>query len=372
MRLLTALSLFAALCQFTVQPFSSQAASRRPEIRITRPSSGDDWTINSSQQVVWELPGGDVEEVKIELSRDCGASWTTLTVLDSINPGSWMWSPVTPPSSCACKIRLTATGPGGTDEDVSRGCFHLTDELPLFEPDRVIEFSGILWGVRGDAHQTPEEPGANYWSDSSENIWVEKHGDYEELHLKITNRRGRWYCCEVYTLEPTEYGVHRFYLSGRLDELDPLVVAGFFLYKDDCNEMDIEFSRWGYGVGSDNLLYAVQPSAIAGNTSSSLMQLEGLNTTHYLDWQPGKARFLSSHGHYRKPPNTCFCIPNPLESFCLSFTDLCGWEYTGEDVPCVEKNLRIHMNLWLLDQEGDNAPLNGEEVEIVVLAVERP
>jgi hypothetical protein len=250
--------------------------------------------------------------------------------------------------------------------------FHIVPEDMAHESDRVFEFAGRGWGVRAASGTATEEPGANYWGDDLENVWIETVDGHEELHLRIVNRANRWYCCEVFTLEPTVHGSHTFYLVGRVDELDPLVVAGLFLYKNDCDEIDIEFSRWGLGPYSDNLQYAIQPAGAEGNLHRSLMDLSGDYTTHCIDWQPDLVRFRSIHGHFPEPPNTCYCIPNPVPGFCLSDTERCGWEYVGEDIPAEEKGLRVHINLWLLDAEGDNAPLNGRETEIVIWAVELP
>jgi len=312
------------------------------------------------------------EDVSIELSRDRGVSWERLASFRPANSSEWTWREVTPPFSCECRIRVTASGVGWRREGLTEGDFHVVPEDMAHEADRTFEFGGRRWGVRAESAGFTQDPGNNHWGDGYDNVWLETVDGSEELHLKIVNRDGRWYCSEVFVLEPTGYGPYRFYLVTCVDALDPLVVAGLFLYRNDCNEVDIEFSTWGRGPSSDNLQYAVQPAEVYGNVQSSSMELSGAYTTHCIDWQPAAVRFNSIHGHFTEPPNTCYCIPNPVSGFCLPDVDRCGWEYRGADVPPLERGLRVHMNLWLLDTDGENAPLDGREVEIAIRAVEIP
>jgi hypothetical protein len=343
-----------------------------PQLSITAPLFGDDWEIGSSQSVTWSTNGIDLREAEVELSRDGGVTWQPITGQGRLGMGRWTWSRVTPPFSCECRIRVNATGSEVDSFRLTSGEFHIVPRDMAHEARRTFEFAGQTWGVRAASGNATEDPGGNYWADDYENAWVEDGDGQEELHLKITNEGDRWHCAEVFTLEPTGYGTHRFYLVSRVDLLDPFVVAALFLYKNDCNEVDIEFSTWGLGSGSDNLQYAVQPGKPEGNINSTFMELTGSYTTHCIDWQPDAIRFMSIHGHLPEPPNTCYCIPNPANGFCLSDTDQCGWIYRGPDIPAGEKGLRVHINLWLLDAEGDNAPLNGREAEIVIRHVELP
>jgi len=121
---------------------------------------------------------------------------------------------------------------------------------------RIIEFAGQQWYVKSGCARGPGGPGGNCWSDSEESVWVDESG---QLHLKIREVGGTWYCAEVYTTEYTQYGMHRFYTIGRLDLLNENVVAAPFLYANDTTEIDIEFTRWGVPELSYNAQYVVQP-----------------------------------------------------------------------------------------------------------------
>jgi hypothetical protein len=348
------------------------ADSVTPSLQILSPAPEDDWEIGAPQTIDWILKGAQAEGYKIELSRDGGAGWETLGDYRAPNATEWIWEEVTSPPSCECRLRITAVGSDCSLRAVSEGDFHIVPEDRAHESDRIFEFGGRTWGVRAASGAETEEPGSNHWGDDYDNVWIEVADGREELHLKIVKKGDIWFCTEVFTLEPTVHGPHRFYVAARVDELDPLVVAAVFLYRNDCSEIDIEFSRWGLGPSSDNFQYVVQPAEAMGNAHSSFMELSGEYTTHCIDWGENLVRFESIHGHFPRPPNTCYCIPNPFPGFCLPNTEECGWEYRGEDIPRLKKDLRVHINLWLLDTEGENAPLDGEEAEMIIRAVELP
>ena len=206
-----------------------------------------------------------------------------------------------------------------------------------------INFSDIRWDVRPGS-ESPQGPGSNYWSNSTENIWKDGDG---QLHLKITYRNGTWYCPEIYTQESFGYGKYYFFVSSRVDELDKNVVGGLFTYLDDNNEIDIEFSKWGQST-ADNSQYVVQPYYHAGNTHRFNTQLNGDYSTHCIDWHQNHINFFSLHGHYYTPPDSGYIIDE--------------WEYTGVGIPTTSTE-KVHLNLWLVD---GNPPSDGQSAEMIV------
>jgi len=213
---------------------------------------------------------------------------------------------------------------------------------------RTITFAGCEWIV-GSGYGGP---GPNYWSDSEESVWLDNNG---WLHLKIRYENGIWYCAGVNTVQPTRYGMHRFYIIGRIDLLDRNVVFAPFLYANDTTEIDIEFSRWSNEWSWFNSQYVVQPWYHSGNVERFWMSLNGTYTTHYINWQPDSIRFKSIHGHYEEPPNWWYLIHS--------------WLYTGDDIPYESESLYVCINLWLC---GGNPPSDGQEVEVIVKDVELP
>ena len=57
---------------------------------------------------------------------------------------------------------------------------------------RWISFSGYDWWVKTSFGLVG--PGPNYFSDSTNNVWLDAQG---RLHLRITNRSNQWQCAEV-------------------------------------------------------------------------------------------------------------------------------------------------------------------------------
>lgn len=215
---------------------------------------------------------------------------------------------------------------------------------------RFITFSGYEWEVKSSGF--PVGPGPNYFSGNEEDVWVDEN---DQLHMRIAQRDGHWYCTEVFTTEPLGYGIYTFTLASRVDELDKNVILGLFTWDDAAPEhnyceIDIEFSRWGEEAG-DNSQFVVQPWGHTGNRHRFNMNLRGDYSTHSFDWGLDNIQFSSFHG--RESP------PDPGD-------EVESWLYTGVDIPPEgEGNARI--NLWLLD---GNPPSDGETVEIVIEAFE--
>jgi len=218
--------------------------------------------------------------------------------------------------------------------------------------DRIISFSGYEWLVKS-SHNTFTErmaPGDNYFSNSKENVWVDKNG---WLHLKITKKNGKWYCAEVTLTKPLGYKRYIFQLNSRVDLFHPNVVGGLFTYldgTDNAEEIDIELSRWGDSRKA-NILYAVQPSDSIGNAKSFRLEMNGDASTHQFDWKSGNVVFKSFHGHYSTTPTDSKLIVNE-------------WNYSGKYVP-VDANGKVHINLWLFQSKKID-PNDHLETELVV------
>jgi hypothetical protein len=204
------------------------------------------------------------------------------------------------------------------------------------DEQRRIEFAGRTWIVKSTGG-VPFGPGPNSWSDASDNVWVDALG---QLHLRITQRDGRWQCAEVFTQSYVGYGSYRFEVEGAIDALPPEVVFAGFFYSDQGDEADIEFSRWGDPQRASNAQFVVQPDAV----HPLEMQLTKPTSTHEIRWQPGRIDFTSWDGE-------CRVAPAPAAS----------WSYTG-DVPSPDLE-RMRFNLWLFQGAAPQ-----REVEVVVRA----
>ncbi len=183
-------------------------------------------------------------------------------------------------------------------------------------------FSGYKWNIKES--NTPMGPRDNYFSKDCISVKP------DELKLQIKKINGIVYCGEVVSEKSFGYGTYYFYLSSRIDLISPDLVLALFTYKDDNNEIDIEFSKWENPT-NQNSQYVLQPSDVVGHLYRFDSKLNGDNTTHIIRWMPGEIQFTSLHGHYVTPPNSGFIINT--------------WQYKKSDVP-VPSTEKVRINLW--------------------------
>ncbi|HUW92415.1 MAG TPA: hypothetical protein VMV74_04565 [Bacteroidales bacterium] len=215
------------------------------------------------------------------------------------------------------------------------------------EQQRSISFSGFEWITEGTGFSRIS-PGGNYFSCSEDNVWVDVHGN---LHLKITNRNGIWYCAKVTMKESFAYNKYVFHVSSRVDKLDRNVVGGLFTYLDDSNEIDIEFAKWGI-EGNINSQFAVQPAYHNGNIYRYSLDLKRKHSTHIIDWKKDTIYFACYRGYHSTRPDASKIISE--------------WCYTGNHIP-VDGAEKIMINLWLFN---GLPPSDNKEVEMIIKAVE--
>ncbi|HSG26960.1 MAG TPA: hypothetical protein VLA34_00670, partial [Candidatus Krumholzibacterium sp.] len=166
-----------------------------------------------------------------------------------------------------------------------------------FPGGNTLDFSGRTWRVKGPGYYGP---GPNNFCDNSSCTWVDGEG---RLHVTVKNFGGTWYSTEVVLEEALGYGDYLFTTVGRLDQLDPSVVLGIFLWQygpcwdysylwwNPYNEMDIEFSRWG-DPGNWLGQFVAQPYDWGGNIDRFDASFsDGELTTHAFRWGPDAVEF---------------------------------------------------------------------------------
>lgn len=246
-------------------------------------------------------------------------------------------------------------------------------EPPPPSSERTINWSGFNWIVKNSTQGTIG-PGPNYFSNSTENVWIDNAG---ELHLRITKRSGKFYCAEVSTKDSVGYGVYTFYVSSRVDNLDKNVVVGLFTWNNkNCttnanSEIDIEFSRWGDQNNSNVLQYAIQPTN--GDVERDRyrrfpMQLNGDYSIHFFNWTPNTVSWSSHHGHTNPPPQSNFIASwyfNKNENIAKKKLIECVSDPII--IPAPETDTKIDLNLWLINP---NDPSYDQEVEVIIHRVD--
>ncbi|MCI0602768.1 hypothetical protein L0156_07115 [bacterium] len=208
---------------------------------------------------------------------------------------------------------------------------------------RQIVFSGYVWSVKTSHGRVG--PGPNYFSDSTQSVWVDSFG---KLHMKIRKNKGKWHCSEVILNQNLGYGTYRFYLDSAVDNLDRNVVLGLFTWSDNPAqnhiELDIEMSRWG-NANNQNAQYVVQPYDVPQNIHRFEWPAGSPLSMHSFRWQNGSVFCQSVKGHSLPP------APSDIVQ---------EWTFTSGIPTPGDENARI--NLWLFRGRG---PSNGSEVEVV-------
>jgi hypothetical protein len=210
---------------------------------------------------------------------------------------------------------------------------------------RTLQYSGYDWIVKSSDRRVG--PGPNYFSDSSDNVTVDAQG---RLHLRITQRDGRWYCAEVISVQSFGYGTYRFYLDTTMDSLDPQLVLGMFTWNDDPayyhREIDIEISRWGR-ADNKNAQFVIQPYTRSQNIVRFQIPAGSQSSVHLFTWKPDNVLCQSLKGQQVTPPEPSFVIQQ--HTFTQNIPHAGG------------ENARI--NLWLL---AGHPPADGKETEIII------
>jgi hypothetical protein len=86
---------------------------RESYVNVTAPQAGEDWPIGSTRHIQW-TSSGTSGFVMIEISRDGGATWSSIES-STADDGDYVWT-VTGPASSNCVIRVSDTdgSPSGT------------------------------------------------------------------------------------------------------------------------------------------------------------------------------------------------------------------------------------------------------------------
>ena len=107
------------------------------KIVVLSPNGGNVWPVGSTQNIQWSSTG-ITGNVKIELSRNNGATWSLLAT--TLNDGAHSWN-VTAPVTNTAKIRITSVN-FPTVSDTSNAAFKITGRIVVAQPN-----GGNLWKV---------------------------------------------------------------------------------------------------------------------------------------------------------------------------------------------------------------------------------
>jgi len=110
---------------------SSEFTLSAPPITVISPNGGEEWAVGSSKTITWSSVGV-TGFVKIQLSRDGGATWKTI-IYGTPNDGSQAWT-VTGPASTQARIKvLSILTP--TVFDISDENFTIVQSITVISPN---------------------------------------------------------------------------------------------------------------------------------------------------------------------------------------------------------------------------------------------
>lgn len=209
-----------------------------------------------------------------------------------------------------------------------------------------LEFSGYQWDIKNSTKRVG--PGNNFFSSSTENVWIDNQG---HLNLKISKQNNQWNCAEIISKQHFGYGYYEFFVTSKLDELDKNVVLGLFTYdknrKPHYNEIDIEFSKWAT-ENNTNAQYVIHHNQSKFKSLQFLSKKNLKKSTQIFLRSRDSIYFASYEDHYTNALYT----RKPYQS----------WSYKNDFMPN-PANEKVHINLWLFRA----IPLTEKKEELITI-----
>ena len=175
-------------------------------------------------------------------------------------------------------LALAATGCGSGDTPTEPGApapEHVGSTSEALTSPFV--WSGQTWTIKSG---NGLGPGPNNWA--AGNVSIDGSGS---LNLAINKSLGKWYCAEVYLASGLGYGTYEFFVKTNTTTLDKSNVMAGFLYQDDNNEYDVEWSRWGNASNPYNGDFADQGSPFPGPPFAQLQWHQVIGNGNWQKWR---------------------------------------------------------------------------------------
>ncbi len=199
-------------------------------------------------------------------------------------------------------------------------------------------------------------PRLNVFSDDEDAVFQSKDG----IHLQLIEKNNQILAAEIISIDAKGLGRYEFVLEGGVDRIPAEVIVSPFLYADDENEVDIEFSSWDEEDNANespwlregNYQFVVQPYYKRGNSN---------RPTEKLDLNRGE-----------KGGMTRYRIDNFTDKVRIEIYDmgdsnhkpLATWEYPRGIAKGDE--MRFRLNVYLRDEEAVQREGLSEPISIIL------
>ncbi len=234
------------------------------------------------------------------------------------------------------------------------GCKHQDgDEFSHFKTR--YELNNYTFAVK-DSEGERVGPRLNVFSDDEDVVFQSKDG----IHLQLVEKNNQILAAEIISIDAKGLGRYEFVLEGDIDQIPAEVIVSPFLYADDENEVDIEFSSWNEEDNADespwlkegNYQFVVQPYYKRGNSN---------RPTEKLDLNRGE-----------KGGMTRYRIDNFADKVRIEIYDmgnsnhkpLATWEYPHGVAKGDE--MRFRLNIYLRDEEAIQSKGLSEPISIIL------
>lgn len=211
---------------------------------------------------------------------------------------------------------------------------------------RFVNFSGYDWWVKSPAGLAG--PGPNYFSDATNNVWVDTNG---WLHLRVTHRTNAWQCAEIVSARTFGQGSYRFEVNSPIDSLNQNVTLGLFTWSDDPTftdrEIDVEGGRWSNPADVNNAQFVVQPFDGVNHLVRYTVPAGLADTTHLFIWETNRIRWQAQTNGFSAAGTNVFSS--------YTFTTVADIPQSGDE--------NVRLNLWLVNGVP---PSDNNEVEVVI------
>jgi hypothetical protein len=215
-------------------------------------------------------------------------------------------------------------------------------------------FDDLVWHVRSGQYRAG--PGNNLWGHAAPQVSLDPKG---RLRLSVTaDEQENLRSAEIATELPS--GPCRIVVDvdSALMGLDPNVVVGVFVYRNDQSEFDFEASRWGKPEAPDGL-FTVAPTVRPGpvpvtkKPHQRAFALPPGPTRIVFEWREDSVTFAL----YARPEEEVKPLPVAV------------WAYGGKGVPKLGGH-RLHVNVWHRHETQDAQGIKVERAEVVIKRVQ--